>query len=213
MARPSTATSQPVDRERGPGSRQLQLKLRAKISLPFTWQYRFAAMSPRTGGKGIGWRDMIRSMRPYLTNAIILLGVVLAQAAAIAFDIFDNFYDFTRAHENWELDELATLLAVAAVGFGVALVVRTAELRRALTDRDRAEKEALSMSRLDPLTGLPNRRGLQIHFDGVVTTHSSDLALGFITLLIDLDRFKQVNDVHGHDFGDTVLKCAAERLM
>ena len=87
----------------------------------------------------------------------------------------------------------------------------------ALTQRLEQQIAALASSREhlrhqalhDPLTGLPNRthlmRELAGRFDG---THPPQSAL----LLMDLDRFKEVNDGLGHDVGDRVLREVAQRL-
>ena len=53
----------------------------------------------------------------------------------------------------------------------------------------------------DPLTGLYNRRGMQIFLKELVS-----LGRSFAVLAIDIDFFKNVNDTHGHDQGDIVLK-------
>ena len=58
----------------------------------------------------------------------------------------------------------------------------------------------------DPLTGLPNRRALRDELDGAVD-HGR-----FALVLIDLDRFHEVNQVLGHDIGDSVLVQVAERF-
>jgi len=63
----------------------------------------------------------------------------------------------------------------------------------------------------DRLTGLPNRSTLALRFDVALSSarrHSGGLAL----LVIDLDRFKEINDVHGHELGDQVLLKVAARL-
>ncbi|MES2102884.1 MAG: GGDEF domain-containing protein [Pseudomonadota bacterium] len=75
----------------------------------------------------------------------------------------------------------------------------------------RAQKIILGMAREDMLTGLPNRR----HFDEVMRRNvaqsaRTDMGLGFI--LVDLNDFKQVNDLHGHQTGDALLVEAARRL-
>jgi len=61
-------------------------------------------------------------------------------------------------------------------------------------------------ARTDALTGLLNRRGLSMEFAGL---QSAD---GFAVLALDLDGFKEVNDVHGHAMGDVVLQTTAARL-
>ncbi len=62
----------------------------------------------------------------------------------------------------------------------------------------------------DELTGLPNRRNLYEHLnEKMETTPRAD---GFALLLVDLDRFKEVNDVLGHQSGDDLLCQVAERF-
>jgi len=63
----------------------------------------------------------------------------------------------------------------------------------------------------DALTGLLNRVGFRQRIDGVLSSVGTQHApVGL--LFVDLDDFKQVNDIHGHDFGDELLRQAAERL-
>ncbi len=71
----------------------------------------------------------------------------------------------------------------------------------------RLEREAL----LDPLTGLANRRSLQRHLEGRME-ELRRYGLGFGVLFIDIDRFKQINDTHGHAVGDRVLQMIARTL-
>ena len=59
----------------------------------------------------------------------------------------------------------------------------------------------------DALTGLPNRAYLSGQIDALASTSSSSAVL-----LLDLDKFKEVNDVLGHDVGDQLLIVIAERL-
>lgn len=66
-------------------------------------------------------------------------------------------------------------------------------------------------SLLDPLTGLLNRRGID---DAALTLMSKSHRLGHIlvTVVVDIDRFKAVNDYYGHDAGDDVIILVADRL-
>lgn len=69
---------------------------------------------------------------------------------------------------------------------------------------EKFEKQALN----DPLTGLPNRRGVQQFIDfeiGRAKRQSEALSI----ILCDIDRFKQVNDKYGHDAGDLALQHVA----
>jgi diguanylate cyclase (GGDEF)-like protein len=91
---------------------------------------------------------------------------------------------------------------LARVGVGRRIV----ELHRQLEAKNRMLEE-LALS--DPLTGLPNRRAI----DDWATRQLSGAArygFSFLVVLADLDHFKAVNDTHGHDAGDTVLKKFSE---
>ncbi|PZM13791.1 putative bifunctional diguanylate cyclase/phosphodiesterase [Rhizobium tubonense] len=63
----------------------------------------------------------------------------------------------------------------------------------------------------DPLTNLPNRAAFNDHLAGL-TNRPADMAAHVAVLCFDLDRFKEINDVHGHSAGDHVLRTVAERL-
>jgi len=74
-----------------------------------------------------------------------------------------------------------------------------------------AQQLAQSLARYDALTGLPNRRVLDEALETAIA--STDRGSGvYSILLINLDRFKPVNDIHGHSAGDTVLREIATRL-
>lgn len=73
------------------------------------------------------------------------------------------------------------------------------------------ERAALhSLAHTDPLTGLPNRRGLTAEIQQRLARARPDHLLALV--LLDLDGFKQVNDQHGHETGDQLLVAVAARL-
>ena len=79
-----------------------------------------------------------------------------------------------------------------------------------ITGQKAAEAELLSLATTDPLTGMYNRRHLLERLDEAwaVSQRLPDHPVS--VLLLDIDHFKQVNDAHGHQVGDEVLKhCAA----
>ena len=73
--------------------------------------------------------------------------------------------------------------------------------------QDRLEAVALS----DKLTGLANRLALDMMLQRDMAEHRRT-GMGLAILLLDLDRFKQVNDQHGHLAGDAVLKGVAAAI-
>ena len=80
-----------------------------------------------------------------------------------------------------------------------------------VTERNRAEQKVRYLASHDLLTELPNRAA----FDARLATsmqHSGDAGDTFAVLCIDLDHFKEVNDLFGHSTGDAVLQEASRRL-
>jgi len=81
---------------------------------------------------------------------------------------------------------------------------------RDITERKRLETELSWQALHDRLTGLGNRIHLQQRLADA--TADAGLGRGLAVLVIDLDRFKDVNDTHGHAHGDEVLRIVAARL-
>jgi PAS domain S-box-containing protein len=73
-------------------------------------------------------------------------------------------------------------------------------------------RQAARMSTLDALTGLPNRRWLQEELNQRMASLGADPKKQFAVIAADLDRFKAINDLHGHAIGDELLKEVARRL-
>jgi diguanylate cyclase (GGDEF)-like protein/PAS domain S-box-containing protein len=98
---------------------------------------------------------------------------------------------------------VANLLADPVVG-GLIVSASDISARRAL------EARLTQLATTDPLTGLANRSALVT--DLATRLAARHAAGGFALFFLDLDRFKPVNDLHGHDAGDTVLAIIAQRL-
>jgi len=88
---------------------------------------------------------------------------------------------------------LITIAVMSSFAFAFSLI----------TNRQR--DQLLQLASKDPLTGAGNRRSLDAKLDDVVNNRRRN-GIAASMLLIDLDHFKKVNDVHGHRFGDQILK-------
>ena len=90
--------------------------------------------------------------------------------------------------------------------------IRTQVRRRRYTERLRANLQtSMELAITDGLTGLHNRRYMEMHLQALLDQAASrDRPLS--ALVVDIDHFKQVNDRHGHDAGDDVLREFSRRL-
>lgn len=138
----------------------------------------------------------LRSRRETRHSAIIVIGNRSDQSTAIsALDI--------GANDLFEDDSLPD---------EIALRITAQITRKQKSDQLRATLESgLKLAATDPLTGLFNRRYALPH-TARIAARSRDTGNPFAVMVLDLDRFKTINDTHGHAAGDTVLKEVAERL-
>jgi len=77
-----------------------------------------------------------------------------------------------------------------------------------LADRNMLNRKLRTASLTDPLTGLPNRRHAMNRLESEWKA-SERTGTPFSLIMMDIDRFKQVNDTYGHDVGDLVLQATA----
>jgi diguanylate cyclase (GGDEF)-like protein len=101
--------------------------------------------------------------------------------------------------------KVAFLLNIAIILFGWR---RSKDLKEALAAYEAAERLAQRNANTDPATGLANRRELTRSLSEALESKS-----GGVFLVLDLDHFKRVNDLHGHLAGDKVLLRVAEVLV
>jgi diguanylate cyclase (GGDEF)-like protein len=120
-----------------------------------------------------------------------------------AFETYLSYAPIQRS-VNAQTRHLYLLLLAGLLALWAVLFRLVAGASRALR-RTAAENERLAT--LDGVTGLPNRLALTRHLAELV-----DRRRPCALLLVDLDRFKDVNDTLGHDYGDTVLRDIGARL-
>lgn len=98
------------------------------------------------------------------------------------------------------LDITLTLLPVMGTILVLIPVYRGIEKKVAALNSERARMQRLSEQ--DPLTQIYNRRGMEDLFSEIATKSNTNIGV----IMFDIDHFKHINDRHGHDTGDTVLR-------
>lgn len=94
----------------------------------------------------------------------------------------------------------------------LALRLRSLLRRKHSRDRQRVRlADGLRLALVDPLTGLYNRR-YAVPELRAIAARAGAVGQGYAVMVVDLDRFKSVNDLHGHAAGDAVLVEVARRL-
>lgn len=93
-----------------------------------------------------------------------------------------------------------------------AVLMAAAEAEQALAIQRARIRHLESLSVTDEMTGLLNRRGFQIELDRALARAQRNRETGLM-VLCDLNRFKAINDTHGHMAGDAVLRAVADLLQ
>lgn len=123
-------------------------------------------------------------------------------------------YDTARLRQVVDAEARASLMAnvlVAALMVLTLSLIQTGMVRRAKRAAELAQRELEYHAKIDILTGLPNRRSFMSELEGAIERsleRRESLAVGFL----DLDGFKRVNDLLGHESGDELLVQVAGRL-
>lgn len=165
----------------------------AALLVAFSFAFLFAFIM-----LALGWLAMRAGQKParyFLLAALAaMVGAALTTLSTWGFIPY-NHWTFRAVELGMLVD--ATLLALA-LGY---------QFRVGQEERVRAER----LAHLDPLTGVNNRRAFYDKTRALWSNaqrHGHDVAV----MLLDIDRFKQINDVHGHAHGDAVLRAVTEVL-
>ncbi|WP_458385917.1 putative bifunctional diguanylate cyclase/phosphodiesterase [Rhizobium pisi] len=109
------------------------------------------------------------------------------------------------------IGRLMPALSIAALVIAVLFSFLLVRLRSSLGDLRKSELHARQLALHDVLTGLPNRALFAMRFDECLADTQNSVER-FAVALLDLDRFKAVNDTFGHAAGDELIRMAAERI-
>ncbi len=107
-----------------------------------------------------------------------------------------------------------TLVEVSILGYPVVVKgeqVGIYAIYRDISKRKKAERTVTHLSYFDPLTGLPNRILFNDRFS-LELAHARKNGHMMAIIILDLDKFKNINDTLGHSVGDKLLKAVADRL-
>ncbi|CAN5673202.1 hypothetical protein BH10ACT1_BH10ACT1_13880 [soil metagenome] len=134
---------------------------------------------------------------------LTLTSLVLA-VVAVHFRLVDAVIDRVPAAPDGTYDGLIALLVLVPIATGVYA-------RRRYLEVATVRRELVHLSLHDALTGLPNRRLLLDWLIGDIARSQQRNSQAAV-LFVDLDRFKYVNDTHGHEVGDRLMRAVADRL-
>jgi diguanylate cyclase (GGDEF)-like protein len=155
---------------------------------------------------------------------VLTFGVDVAFPSALGYhELKLNSVSFVGAWisaENWYLGIVLVWVATLVIA-GITRIYylrnlvraeksKQAKLRRYASELQQEKNKYQQLSTIDPLTRLLNRHGLSTYYENEIATGHSGWPVGM--LLIDIDHFKPVNDTHGHNVGDLILRRIADSI-
>ena len=193
-------------------SKTLSLIFCALLVVPTSTIFLFLHGTENTFLGILGWAFfavMLISSR--VTNRATMTALRLNRANEALMDQMDNERRRTEA-TNIELNTAQIALSEANRSLERRVELRTADLQKEMNEKERYARELAHLASTDPLTGLRNRSSLRESL--TLTLAEADYAGQSVAVLfLDLNKFKDVNDLLGHIAGDQVLRVVAQRLQ
>jgi diguanylate cyclase len=191
-------------------ARQIDRQIHARQPVTLEWLEQISHSSGRADDA-----EMLAALMTKLETSLEEFGKTTKAAKSATSE-----YNSALEHHMGELEQVSKAGVVITELALIARVMleRTREIEKDMTRSElqtRSLKRSLEQARRsadhDHLTGLPNRRA----FEGLLDSeYKAAIAAKepMCVAFIDIDHFKQVNDTHGHDAGDRVLKVVAQNL-
>lgn len=152
-----------------------------------------ALLSDQAARTGRSWR--------LLLGGVVILMLVMVLRALVALTGHSEFAQATNglAPQPVQIITFVAIMAASLLGsIGFVLMVK-----------ERSDRDIMQLAMTDYLTQIPNRRALMERAEQALARRSgAPLAL----MMIDVDHFKLINDIHGHPTGDEVLSKVADLL-
>jgi diguanylate cyclase (GGDEF)-like protein len=157
-------------------------------------------------------RSFIVRHRVALRGLCIVFAIAMGSLyVAYKVDIFPNEGPVAVHEATIELDEALLVAAITMLAIFVFGVTQYVAQKREMRARIAAEQHVRELAYQDGLTGLPNRRQFEDALDAAVDSPPRAGA-SHAVFLLDLNGFKNINDVYGHAVGDQALTVVAQRL-
>jgi predicted signal transduction protein with EAL and GGDEF domain len=158
------------------------------------------------------FRRFIMRHRVVIRGLCVIFAIAMGSLyVAYKIDIFPNEGPVAVHEATIELDEALLVAAITLLALFIFAATQYLAQKREMRGRIAAEKQVREMAYQDGLTGLPNRRQFE---DAVNAAVASPPRAGasHAVFLLDLNGFKNINDVYGHGVGDQALIVVAQRL-
>ena len=172
-------------------------------------------------GKILRANEAFQSISGYSVNKLIGMNTLIFKSPMHHDSSFyRNMWEAISSEGKWEGSiwnqhkeghSVPVWLSISGVRDLKGLITHYIGIYSNTSDPREAERKIMELAYYDPLTNLPNRRLLLDRLNQARISASRNQEFGGI-LLIDIDRFKSINDTRGHDIGDQVLIAVAQSL-
>lgn len=137
-------------------------------------------------------KEIFRDSYVIIIDTIILAIFIVVTAIILVYiEAAELIHEFSRVHENWELDEIILTIAISSFYLFIYILRRFSELEKSV-------KKANNDSLLDVYN---RRKGTNL-----IVSAMKKPSVNSSLIMFDIDNFKSVNDTYGHNIGDYILK-------